>query len=310
MIVIIGSTALQYHIKDKMRRRPGDIDLMMSAKTLEKFKEQFPGKYHESVVHPGKWTGHVKGMPKLEIDATNNKSTRWMTSSISGVPLTPVNHMGIEAFIPGLEMLYFIKQAHAGTPVHLNKTLADLIHIGRHLFGNKSADISVLSAGERMIYGMLKDEAEARFADRKARINFNKPAEHFFGQSAAFRVYEHDLIHDATCRDYIPLYRENLKYEGKALIDMDLFDSRDLDYRLDMVQEEAIVIGIERFYMHNRNLPEREVYRQGLIKLVGDLSKGRFQRFILMNMHLLTEPRWPFLDRFLKAEEEGDFDAR
>ncbi len=309
MIVIIGSAALQYHMNDKLRRRPGDLDLMMNAKDLEKFKENFPGKYIESHIHPGKWSGYVEGLGKLEIDATNNKSTRWITSALSGVPLTPVNHKGIDAFIPRLEMLYFIKQSHAGTPVHLNKTLADLIHIGRHLFGTESAHIDVLNPGEHMIYQMLKDEAEARFIDRKGRINFNKPAEHFFGQSAAFRVYEHDLIHDITCRGHTPLYRENLKYQDKALIDMDLFDSRSLDYRLDMVQEEAIVIGIERFYMQNRRLPEREVYRQGLIKLIGDLSKGRFQRFMLMNIHLLNEPRWSFLDRFLQAEEEGFFDA-
>ena len=309
MIIIIGSAALQFHMKDKLRRRLGDIDLMMTTKDLESFMLKYPGKYVESAIHPGKWSGHVDGLPRLEIDATNNKSTRWMTSPISGVPLTQVNYRGIEAFIPSIEMLYFIKQSHAGTPVNLNKTLADLIHIGKYLFGNKSADIGVLHPGERMVYGMFKDEAERRFASRKARINFNKPAEHFFGQSASFRVYEHDLIHDVTCRDDTPLYRENLKYQDKALIDMDLFDKRSLDYRLDMVQEEAIVIGIERFYMANRGLSEREIYRKGLIKLVGDLSKGRFQRFILMNMHLLNDPRWSFKDRFLEAEKKGFFNA-
>lgn len=312
MIWLIGSQAVKYHLQHKMYRRCVDYDLMCTPDNLTQIEDSFKRrgveyKMTESPRYPGKYRIIAAGFI-CEIDATNNESTKFLTDSYNDVQRSVIDIPNIHSvMVPSLHMLYGIKRAHAGLPVHTEKTLLDLIKLGRRLFDDQPGNIDTLNHDERELYMMLKTEAEVRDAGRKRRINFNKPADEFFKQSEKFRDYTHDLVHEATCRWDKPLFRENLKYENKALIDMDLFMSRDLEYKLTMVQEEAMVIGIERYFMENRSIPESVVYRYGLTKLIRDLSKGRFQEFMLTHIHLLTEPKWNFLERFVLAEQRGLF---
>lgn len=312
MIWVIGSEAVRHHLKGDMYRRCADIDIMCTPDNLLEIehslkKKEIPYTLRESPVHPGKYKLIVDSRTVYEVDATDNASRKFLTENYNDVNREVIDLPHIHSvMVPSLDMLYAIKLSHAGLPIHTDKTMLDLIKLGKKLFGDQPAN-PYLNLDERDLFKMLKKEAEARDEKRKARINFNKPAEDFFKQSAKFRLYTHDKVHDATCRWVKPLFRENLKYADRALIDMDLFMSRNLEYRLTMVQEEAMVIGIERFYLDNRSLNAQQVYKRGLIKLVRDLSKGRFQDFMLTHMHLLTMPKWDFLDRFNAAESAGDF---
>ncbi len=312
MIWLIGSEGVKHYLKDEMYRPCSDIDIMCTPDDLMQIehslkKKNIPYVLRESPAHLGKYKLFIDNKAVYEIDATDNASRVFLTESYNEVKREVVDLPFINsALVPSLDMLYAIKLSHAGLPIHTEKTMLDLIRIGKILFGDK-AGCPILNQDEQKLFQMLKEEAEARDAKRKARINFNKPAEDFFKQSANFREYTHDKVHDVTCRWDKPLFRENLKYEDRALIDMDLFMSRDLEYRLTMVQEESWVLGIERYFMNDRSLTSLNVYKKGVTKLIRDLSKGRFQDFMLTHMHLLAEPRWNALDKFLKAESSGFF---
>lgn len=312
MIWLIGSEGVKHYLKGKMYRPCSDIDIMCTPDDLmhieHSLKQQaIPYVLRESPQHPGKFKLSIDAKVRYEVDATDNASRVFLTESYNEVEREVIDLPYINSvLVPSLEMLYAIKRSHAGLPIHTDKTILDLIKLGRHLFEDQPGTLS-LNRDERDLYEMMKSEAEARDAKRKTRINFNKHAKDFFKQSETFREYTHDKVHDVTCRWDKPLFRENLKYEDRALIDMDLFMSRDLEYRLTMVQEEAIVIGIERFYLDDRSLREQQIYKRGLTKLVRDLSKGRFQDFMLDHMHMLAEPKWSFLDRFKDAEAKGYF---
>lgn len=312
MIWLIGSEAVKHHLKGDMYRRCADIDIMCTPDNLLQIehslkKKDIPYVLRESPVHLGKYKLIIDSKTVYEVDATDNASRVFLTESYNEVEREIVDLPYINSvLVPSLDMLYAIKLSHAGLPIHTDKTMLDLIKLGKELFGDAPGE-PVLNRDERDLFRMLKAEAEARDVKRKARINFNKPAEDFFKQSAKFREYTHDKVHEVTCRWDKPLFRENLKYAERALIDMDLFMSRELEYCLTMVQEEAVVIGIERYYLNDRSLNAQQVYKRGLIKLVRDLSKGRFQEFMLTHMHLLAAPKWEYLDRFIAAEANGYF---
>lgn len=269
---------------------------------------------HELKQFPGKWHFTYEGQ-RYEIDSTLNLSNDILRSYredfIAGVTETPIDR-GV--YFINLATCYAFKRSHAGVPIHVDKTLSDLIMISKEFMG-ETEEVNAyefLNPRQKLLLTTLKVEAEERDKVRKKRINFNKPKEEFFKPAEHLRLYEHDKIHDVTCRwrTLGPLYRDNLVDPAKALIDMEKFANRDLDYRLTMAQEEAMVIGIERFYLNNRKLSAQTTYKLGMTKLIATLSKGRFQDFMLDHIHLLSKPKWDYLERFIIAEQNGAFSER
>lgn len=67
-----------------------------------------------------------------------------------------------------------------------------------------------------------------------------------------------------------------------------------------------MVIGIERFYLHDQNLNHKQVYSRGLVKTIRDLFTGWFQDFCLDHIEQLARiPKHDFLTRFEMAKEAG-----
>lgn len=201
---------------------------------------------------------------------------------------------------------YVHKRSHAGTPIHVSKTLADLIFLNRqYLKDDEENFYQFLTVYQLELLQLLKQEAESRDKDRKKRINFNKPTEEFFKPAGHLREYDHDKLHEATKRWDKPLYLENLKYPDKALIDNDKFFARDFEYRLTMVQEESCVLGLERAFIGKSvDLSPQKIYQLGLTDLISKMSKGRFQDFMLNNIHCLTKPKWDYFNQFLTWESK------
>ncbi len=304
---LIGSRALVEHVK--LRRPVADIDLMTTPQELEQLKSQAT-RAVESENHPGKWALTIDGY-KVEVDSTSNKS-RLMLSYDSWSSLSHMMELPFKietlAQVPTLSTLWCFKRSHAGYPIYPDKTLADLILMSRELLGRelKETDYTTFLTGfEIELLAALRAEVKERFARRDRRMTFNRPAKDFFKSAQNMRTFDHDSLHDATYRWDSPLYRDNLVDPTKALVDMDLFMSRPLEYRLTMAQEEAIVIGLERYYLNSPDMSDREVYRRGMTKFATDLCKGRFQDFILDHLHLMTVPMWDFMTKFNQARDSG-----
>jgi tetratricopeptide (TPR) repeat protein len=93
---------------------------------------------------------------------------------------------------------------------------------------------------------------------------------------------------------------------SKAKIDVDLFEQLPMSDRLRMVQEEFMVIGLERFYLHDRSLGLDAVYSKGMHKTIRDLFVGYFQDFCIDHIdQLLQRPAHDFIERFECALREG-----
>jgi hypothetical protein len=303
---VIGSKAVAEHMK--VRRPIGDIDLMATLDELEQLKQKAQVAT-ESQSWPGKWKLQINGK-SVEVDATQNASRLMMTNPENREDFySHTIDLGFGwADVPKLSTLYCFKRSHAGYPLYPEKTLADLIHISKVVIGTEMKETvrdQFLNGAEILLLNELRAEVKERFFIRDMAINFNKDAKEFFKPAQGCRTYDHDALHDATCRWEAPLYRENLKDPTKALVDMKVFNAHSLEYRLTMAQEEAVVIGVERFYMCDRTMPADVAYRKGMSKLIVDLSKGQFQDFLLDHLHLMTKPLWNFMAKFEAAEASG-----
>lgn len=296
---LIGSQALAHSINLPAWRRPADYDLIATPNEVEmlfdRHRDIVP---HQSKQYPGKWGFSYRGK-RYEIDSTENESNQFLRANrdrlICGYTNLDID-TGVYVIRPST--CYVYKRSHAGIPIHVEKTFADLIFLTEYFCGTDENDFFFLHSVELDLLKLLTSEAEARDSWRKRRINFNKPKEEFFKPAEHLRQMDHDSLHDLTCRwpELGPLYRDNLVNPDKALISMQKFNSRPLDYRLTMVQEEAIVIGLERFWMNNQELSQSKVYKLGLTKFVSSMCKGEFQKFCLDNIHLLKKPMWNFLE--------------
>ena len=319
-MLLIGSRALAYQMKPPKWRKPSDWDFVCDKVEFVEFLQKAHHnhksvKWHESPKYPGKFLVVLDGNIRCEFDCTENQSRKLLNTFSSSysdkiveIPLCG----GVWVGIPTLPVLWAFKRSHAGINVHAEKTISDLIIITRELCKDSDNNQWFRTPLIERLLTYLKEEAEERsnLREKHKKINFNVPSEDFFKtQANKLRKYPHDTLHEVICRwnSEGPLYKQNLKYPDKALIDMEKFNSRTLEYRLTMVQEEAGTIGLERFYIHGLAKHPQQVYQKGLVKLIVDLSKGSFQDFILDHIHLLTKPKWDYMAKFLEAEESGIF---
>lgn len=304
---LIGSVAAAQH---KLNTRPpADIDLMVSPEDLQRLLN-VADKASESLKHPGKWMMRIANHA-VEVDATNNASTKMLTDMHHGAEDLihgEINMLGFKVLVPTASTLWCFKRSHAGYPLFPLKTLTDLNKLSKAVIGTEFKETDrreFLTPFQMKLLDALRSEVKERFERRDRRMNFNRPAKDFFRSAQNVRTYDHDSLHDATCRWATPLYRDNLVDPTKALVDMNKYMSRSLEYRLTMAQEEAVVIGLERFYMNDRGLNSTQVYQRGMIKLITDLCKGQFQDFVLDHFHLMDKPLWNYMDQFHMAEAKN-----
>lgn len=207
--------------------------------------------------------------------------------------------MGLSVRVPPVEVLYLTKRSHANVPVHYNKTMRDILRI-------KSL-IGPITDAQTEFYKARKQEVQDRYSLHRQRFSLAIRNEDFFDTSNHIRFYEHDDLHEAVAHDPgQPLYKK-CKYDlSLAKIDIDLFEKLSPQDRLRMVQEEFMVIGIERYYLHNRKLNLRQVYDLGMHKTIRDLFVGYFQNFCIDHVdELITPPPFDFIARFTEAERTG-----
>lgn len=310
---LIGSRALQSH--GLQNRAPSDWDIMCTPSEVEILKETFSKepyfnyKFSESSKYPGKYriscskkeNERVLYGISLEIDATNNNSRWFLTESKHyGIWHHKTDWYGLEFDVPSLEALWCFKRSHANYPIHVEKTVSDLVFLNNKLFGIDFKPYCIpnwLHEDLWYLFDCLKREAKDRNKTRDKRISFNKPVEKFFNKQVD-REFDHDTLHRLTCRYEEPLFEQHIAIPGHALIDMDSFFTMSFENQVTMVQEEAVVIGMERFWQFDKSLSSGVTFQKGLYKLLSDLCKGRFQDFALDNIQHIIKPRWGFMETF------------
>lgn len=297
-MIVIGSYALAV----QGLRAPAevsDLDLIGTAEEVEQFRARHADLIErEQQEHGHRHVFQLKGgkpWKRVEIDSEQSVSDRMLPELCA----TSTQILGFDVQVPPIEVLYLIKRAHANVPVHYQKTIRDVVRL-KPLIGDVSAE-------QEAFYRERKSECQKRYALHRQRFSLSIRNEDFFDNSNHVRLYEHDDLHEAVAHTPgEPLYKRCKRDLTLAKIDVDLFEQMSMEDRLRMVQEEFMVIGIERFYLQDKSLTPRQAYQRGMHKTIRDLFVGYFQDFCIDNVHLLLEPpAHDFVARFEEALQQG-----
>ena len=150
-----------------------DYDLMAAPIEVERLFNRIRNiEPRESKQYPGKWSFYFEGN-RYEIDSTENASRHMLgafkDNFVAGSVNLPID-AGVYYIKPST--CYVFKRSHAGTPVHVDKTLSDLIFLSDYFMGSELVEnnYEFLNSFELVLLKELTKEAEARDQKRKARI--------------------------------------------------------------------------------------------------------------------------------------------
>lgn len=297
-MIVIGSYAARLNGL-KLRENIGDLDLIGTPAEAGMFRVQNARFIvEETIIHGHRHrflTTPQSGFQMVEIDTEQSLSDRMLPDLCVG----EAKVLDTALRYPPLEVLYLIKRAHANVPVAYDKAMADMAVMKPHLAPFTGAQTAFLNA--------RKKECQDRYNLNRQRFVLSISNEEFFASSDHIRCVNHDDIHLAVAHTPgEPLYRKCKRDPTLARIDTDLFLALSPEDQLRMVREEFMVIGIERFYLHNPALAHREVYRLGMHKTIRDLFVGFFQDFCIDHAGPLSEPPpFDFVMRFNAAWRQG-----
>lgn len=297
-MIVIGSYALAL-LGHKPLDTVRDLDLVGTADDVGRFREAhrdiITGERavfdhrHAFLLAPG------HGVEKVEIDFEQAESDRMLPALCH----EKATVLGFELGVPPVEVLYLLKRAQGNVPVHYEKSTAGMLAI-KPLIGD-------ITPEQDLFYRARKREIAERFALHRQRFSLSIRNEDFFDNSDHIRFYVHDDLHEVVAHHADgPLYKKCKHDLSLAKIDTDLFELLSPADQLRMVQEEFMVIGLERYFMPNRQLTAQQVYELGMHKTIRDLFVGYFQDFCLDHLdELLTAPPFDFTARFSEAERAG-----
>lgn len=225
------------------------------------------------------------GNIRIEVDAIENKSNTAILNDAN--EFERMNFLGHAIPIASPSLLYDLKRSHANYDIHFEKTISDLYVLEEYRNTNSR------------ILPLRKAEIEERKGTEKKKINLNKTNEAFFKGGQKLRKYDHDALHKVVAMfpDF-PMFTRCKWDMNSAKIERDLFERLHPDMKAAMAMEEAMVIAIERYYLHGVEGTDEELYRMGLKKLIKDMTKGWFQDFMLDNLREIWKPKWNFINRF------------
>ena len=178
----------------------------------------------------------------------------------------------------------------------------DIKRGGSHLLNKTLFDIKfMLQKGAKLdeeLYSSLYSLWEKRYGVNL--ISFNAPNEIFFTK-AVDRKYDHDSLHELVKYYDEPLHCKVRKDKSKALVSKKLFDQLSPLDQLRLAREECYVLSLERFIIPGKINDYKVAYKKTLHRFIGTMSKGFFNKFLLINYLELEEPEINYLEKFQNA---------
>lgn len=158
------------------------------------------------------------------------------------------------------------------------------------------------------LYDVAKKEWIRRFGKPGGSLNKSK-AEFFTG--GVRRFVDHDPLHASVAFHERPLFYEFLKDGHDVLTDKDKFFALPYDKQIEAVQEEAMVLTLERDIIPMSYLSDKvhveALYEKNLSKLVTQYTSGWFPEFIVRHWKeclALPEDK-DFIQDFLDGVDNG-----
>jgi hypothetical protein len=127
--------------------------------------------------------------------------------------------------------------------------------------------------------------------DPAIHVNLNQSNEAFLDPNNLHipTVWDHDEVHKIVMFGQVPMYQRIKRDQSKAACDIKLFEALTHTERIQDVQEEAMVLALERYLLPKRDeIPYLhdsafEAYKKSLERICTSITKGWFREFALLN---------------------------
>lgn len=184
--------------------------------------------------------------------------------------------------------LLALKRSHLEFPLHWEKHIVDYSDLKTYCWDNSDEcdwqqDNDLLDAA----YNQLYKDTRAKLGIKTANLNMSN--EQFFNKSEAIvrRAYDHDSIHRAVMFGNHPMFERIKDDLSKAACSKRLWDELEYQDKVHAVQEEAMVIALERKILPN--LLTAQPYDAPLAfawavkRICTTLTSGWFRSFAIEN---------------------------
>ncbi len=205
---------------------------------------------------------------------------------------TCLNQTPICFDVAPLKILYLLKRSHIyWETTEFHTCMKDISQIQATLTENlklktqqsKLFAESILNSQQLALFRQRIQEKKDRDGDPASHITMNKNAEQFLDKEEllAKRYMKHDDIHKIVAFNSEPLYQKILIDSEKALCSQDKFWALSQTEQLQDVQEEAMVLALERFILPGYQKDSQSAYNTALQKICTHVTKGWFRDFAI-----------------------------
>ena len=199
--------------------------------------------------------------------------------------------MKSRAILCPLNICEVIKTSHIYFPHHFTKHIVQLGHLRDRVFDHhmtkQYVDRTPFLKRSDQLETWLKNrrqEYEQAFGVPGEQINLNKTNEEFLDETKLMErnFIKHDDLHELLKIGETPaqdLYRPDLKM---AKCDRKMFDALPFETRMNGVNEECMVIAVERYLLAGEKSAQY-AFEQACMRVATSLTKGWFREFVVNN---------------------------
>jgi hypothetical protein len=171
-----------------------------------------------------------------------------------------------------------------------DKNIADLHYLeacARHQVPWSQHQQAILDIISKKRYEETK---EYMGGDPAAHVNLNQSNENFLDPNKLHipTIWDHDEVHRIVMFGNAPLYTRIKKDQSKAMCDEKMFLALTLEERIQNVQEEAMVLALERYLLPCNTMKPtylaksaRESYKKALERICTSITKNWFRAFAI-----------------------------
>jgi hypothetical protein len=292
-MIIIGSKALNYHIKGYST--PKDWDFIGTEKDILAYCYNNAinvekKKYTNLTLYIGKDTdGKVY---EFEVAEDNRSSVDY---------LKVMGDMEGRLIYASLEMLFSLKKSHINCAINFDKHIKEY-HLLKDLLGEDT----------------LKDITAKRYKETKERLKvklpkLNQSVQEFVteSQSIVKRIYDHDDIHRIVAHNDKPAYFKIQPDTTRVWCSEDMWNGLSEQEKIEMVLEESYVISLERklipmLFQGGAVYTTEKAFKWALMRICTTLASGYFRQFAVDNYYkIIANYNTYFVDRILDAIDKN-----
>lgn len=296
-MLLIGSRAARIHFPDF--RKPRDYDFIATNQEVDQFLSKFS--WVDTSSHEKKRRAKVTHLGyKLNFEfelAERYPSSNVIYNNDQSVSFED-KQLGATYHVATPKTLYLLKKSHIIFNIHWDKNIRD------YLFLKDKVKTYAFPDWWNEALRLRFDEIKTR-VNRK-QINFDLDNSEFFKKSEKFvnRVVEHDSIHYATCFYDKPLFMSAKDDLSRAALSKEKVRQMSHYHRIKMIQEETIVLALERYIIPCMLAKEpyniAEAYQKTAAKMVYNYLPMWLRYFAADNFLEILNLRIDYVDKFLQ----------